>query len=151
MKIDSHSVVLQSSPSAIDKTCKWILARLKTNNFSPEDIFSVHLALQEAFLNAIIHGNKMDPEKPVKIDYSVGPGEVRISMTDEGKGFDPNSVPDPRRPENLYKTNGRGLLLMRTYMSVVEFNRQGNRVNMIKYKQNPPSTPNKGSNTVNNK
>jgi len=100
-KIDSRSVVIQSSPSAINETCEWILSRLKINDFSQEDIFSVHVALEEAFLNAIIHGNKMVEEKAVKIDYSVGPDVVRISMTDEGEGFDPDAVPDPRRAENL--------------------------------------------------
>jgi len=139
---NSYSVVVQSSPSAIDETCGWILSKLEANNFSAEDIFSVHLALQEAFFNAIIHGNEMDLEKPVKIDYSIGPDVVTISMTDEGKGFDPDAVPDPRRPENLYKTDGRGLLLIRSYMDVVEFNQRGNRVSMIKYKGGPPAAPN---------
>ena len=55
-------------------------------------------------------------------------------MTDEGDGFDPQAVPDPRYGENLYKIKGRGLLLMRSYMDAVEFNERGNRVRMIRYK-----------------
>lgn len=130
----SRSVVVASIPSAIGGVCKQILSELEPENFSEEDVFSVHLALQEAFLNAIRHGNKMDPEKEVRIDYSVGLDKVEIFMTDEGDGFDPQAVPDPRYGENLYKIKGRGLLLMRSYMDAVEFNERGNRVRMIRYK-----------------
>lgn len=147
----SQSVVVQSSPAALNETCKELLSKLKTNNFSEENIFAVHLALEEAFLNAVIHGNRMNLNKEVKVDYSVGLGEVRISVTDEGEGFDPNSVPDPRCVENIYKTRGRGLLLMRSYMDVVKFNQHGNRVDMVKYKEDPPSIPNLGKNTMDDK
>lgn len=130
----SRSVVVASIPSAIVGVCKQILSELEPENFSEEDVFSVHLALQESFLNAIRHGNKMDPEKEVRIDYSVGLDKVEIFMTDEGDGFDPQAVPDPRYGENLYKIKGRGLLLMRSYMDTVKFNKRGNRVRMVRYK-----------------
>jgi len=130
-------MVIASTPSAIDGEFRWILSKLKANNFSQEDIFAVHLALEEAFLNAVQHGNKMDPDKEIKIDYSVSLDKVEISMTDEGNGFDPDAVPDPRCDENLYKPEGRGLLLMRSYMDVVEFNERGNRVRMVRYKGKP--------------
>jgi serine/threonine-protein kinase RsbW len=133
----TRSVVLGSTPSAIAGVCEWILAKLKDNNFGEDDIFAVHLALEEAFINAVKHGNKMDPSKEVKIDYSVGSDKVGISMTDQGNGFDPDSVPDPRYGENLYKTEGRGLLLIRSFMDVVEFNKRGNRVHMVRYKAKP--------------
>jgi serine/threonine-protein kinase RsbW len=96
--------------------------------------------MEEAFINAIKHGNKMDAKKEVKIDYSVSSDKVEILMTDLGDGFDPDSVPDPRRGENLYKTEGRGLLLMRSYMDVIEFNERGNRVRMVRYKEKPRLT-----------
>ncbi len=67
----------------------------------------------------------------------MGEGKVEISMTDEGRGFDPNAVPDPRYGENLYKAGGRGLLLICSYMDIVEFNERGNRVRMVKYKERP--------------
>ncbi len=126
-------MVVESRPSVIFDACRGILAELKVNNFSEDDIFAVRLALSEAFLNAVKHGNKRDPAKEIKIDYSVNPDEIKISMTDEGNGFDPDCVPDPRCDENLYKDEGRGLLLMRSYMDVVEFNEQGNRVRMVRY------------------
>lgn len=131
----NHSIVVESRPSAVTRQWVWILPKLKAHNFSEDDIFAIHLALEEAFINAVNHGNRMDPEKEIKIEYSVGEGKVEISMTDEGRGFDPDAVPDPRYGENLYKAGGRGLLLIRSYMDVVEFNERGNRVRMVRYKE----------------
>ena len=133
----SYSRVIQSTPSAIVEACRWVLDRVEANNFSQEDIFAVHLALEEAFLNALKHGSKMSPDKAIKIDCAVGQDKVEIAMTDEGNGFDPDAVPDPRYGENLYKTRGRGLFLIRSYMDVVEFNKRGNRICMTRYKEKP--------------
>ena len=130
----SGSIVLESKPSAIEGFCRHILAELESNNFSRDDAFAVHLALEEAFINAVRHGNKMDPDKEIKIDYSVGPDKVEVTMTDEGNGFNPDAIPDPRCGENLYKADGRGLFLIRSYIDLVEFNKRGNRVHMVKYK-----------------
>ncbi|HUW20252.1 MAG TPA: ATP-binding protein [Sedimentisphaerales bacterium] len=130
-----RSIVITSVPSAIEGICQRILPELKAHNYSEEDVFAVHLALQEAFLNALTHGNRMDAKKAIKIDYSVAPDKIEVSMTDEGDGFDPQSVPDPRCSENLFKTEGRGLLLIRSYMDVVKFNGRGNGVHMIRYKE----------------
>jgi len=133
-------MVVEGTPSAIVEACRWILDKVEANNFSQEDIFAIHLAMEEAFLNAVKHGNKMNPDKEIKVDYTVGLDKVEISMTDEGNGFDSDSVPDPRYGENLYKTKGRGLFLIRSYMDVVEFNEQGNRIRMIRYKEKPRLT-----------
>jgi serine/threonine-protein kinase RsbW len=130
-------MVIKGNSSAIAGTRRRILSDLENNSFNQEDIFAVHLALEEAFLNAIKHGNKMDRRKEIKVDYSISTEKIEISMTDEGNGFDPNAVPDPRRGENLYKTEGRGLFLMRAYMDIVEYNKSGNRVRMVRYKEKP--------------
>lgn len=130
----SRSVVIEGTSSAIEEVCRAILSKLEANNFSQDDIFAVHLAIEEAFLNAVRHGNKMDRQKEIKIDYSVGLDKVEVSMTDKGNGFDPDAVPDPRCGENLYKTEGRGLLLMCSYMDVVEFNERGNSVHMVRHR-----------------
>ena len=134
----NYSMVVESRPSAIVEVYRQILSELESNSFSKEDIFAVHLALEESFSNAIMHGNKMDPSKKVKIDYSVSTDKIEIIITDQGNGFDPEATPDPRIGENLYKPEGRGLLLIRSYMDVVEFNEQGNTVNMVRYKEKPP-------------
>ena len=140
----SHKAVVESTSSAITSVREEILAKLKAKSFSEEDIFAVHLALEEAFINAVRHGNKMDPAKGIKIDYSVALDKIEVAVTDEGDGFDPEAVPDPRYGENLYKPEGRGLFLMRSYMDVIEFNERGNSVCMVKYKEK--LNPTKGEN-----
>jgi len=131
------SIVVKSRPSAVVGVCGQILSKLEANGFDQDDIFAVHLALEEAFLNAVKHGNKMDPTQEIKIDYSVGLDKIEISMTDQGEGFEPASVADPRFGEGLYKPGGRGLLLMNSYMDMVKFNEQGNSLYMVRYKEKP--------------
>jgi serine/threonine-protein kinase RsbW len=134
------SIVVESKPSAIVEVCGKILSDLQSNCFSQDDIFAVHLALEEAFINAIRHGNKMDPTKKVKVDYLVGSEKVEILVTDQGDGFDPEAVPDPRLTENLYKPGGRGLFLINSYMDEVTFSERGNRVRLVRFKEKPPLT-----------
>ena len=131
----SRSLVVSSTPAAVVDVYKQILPALKASNFSDEDVFAVHLALEEAFINAVKHGNKMEPSKAVKVDYAVENDKVEICMTDEGPGFDPEVIPDPRYGDNLYKPAGRGMLLMRSFMDVVEYSKQGNSVRMIRYRE----------------
>jgi len=143
-KTINRSMAVESTSFAIVGVYKRILSELKANKYKQEDIFAVHLALEEAFTNAITHGNKMNSDKEVKINYSVGLDKFEISMMDEGEGFEPSAVPDPRYGENLYKINGRGLLLMHSYMDVVEFNNHGNGVRMVRYKEKPRLTETQG-------
>jgi serine/threonine-protein kinase RsbW len=131
------SVVVESKPSAMGPPCRQILSAMKERGYSQDDVFAVHLALEEAFLNAIKHGNKMDPHKKVKIDFVLDQEKADIGIADEGEGFNPMGIPDPRVGENLYRPEGRGLLLIRAYMHVVEYNERGNRVRMIRYKNRP--------------
>ena len=137
------SIVVKSRPSAVVEVCEQVLSRLEPYGFDKDDIFAVHLALEEAFLNAVKHGNKMDSSKEVKIEYSVDLDKVEISLTDEGDGFEPTSVADPRYGEDLYKPGGRGLLLMNSYMDVVRFNDRGNSLYMVRYKEKPRLTKDK--------
>jgi len=136
----SCSIVVESKPSAVVGVCKQILPKLEANDFGKDDIFAVHLTLEEAFLNAVKHGNKMDPAKKVKVDYSVGSDKIEIRVTDEGNGFEPESVADPRFGEGLYEPGGRGLLLMNSYMDTVKYNERGNSVYMVRYKEKPHLT-----------
>ena len=106
----SYSIVVESKPSAVVAVCEQMMSKLKDNSFSKDDIFAIHLTLEEAFLNAVRHGNKMDPSKKVQIDYSVGLDKVEISVTDQGNGFEPEGVADPRFGAGLFKPGGRGLL-----------------------------------------
>ena len=134
------SIVVESKPSAVVEVCKQIMAKLEANKFDKDDIFAVHLTLEEAFLNAVKHGNKMDPTKKVKVEYTVDSEKVDISITDEGNGFEPEHVADPRFGEKLFEPGGRGLLLMNSYMDIVEYNKRGNSVHMVRYKEKPDFT-----------
>jgi serine/threonine-protein kinase RsbW len=109
--------------------------------FTQDDEFAVHLALEEAFLNAVKHGNKMDPHKTVTVECRIDDEKVDLRLTDQGDGFDPRVVPDPREGENLYRPEGRGLLLISSYMHVVEYNERGNGVHMVRYRDAAVSHP----------
>ncbi len=136
----NRSIAVESRLAAFDNVCKRILAELKAHSFNEDDTFAVYLALDEAFVNAVEHGNKMDPTKKVKVEYSVDSDKVEISITDEGNGFEPDSVADPRLGSGLDETSGRGLLLMNSYMDTVKFNEPGNSVYMVRYKEKPDMT-----------
>jgi serine/threonine-protein kinase RsbW len=132
------SVVLDSSPTAGAKVCQDILARLDEEGYNKDDAFAVHLAFEEAFANAVKHGNKLDPQKKVTVSYTVDNHKVVISITDEGPGFDPSGVPDCRCGKNLFKPNGRGVLLIHSYMDMVGYSDQGRTVQMTRYRERPP-------------
>ncbi len=90
------------------------------------------IALDEAFVNAIKHGNQFNPEKNVRISVDVSPKEASFIFEDEGEGFDVAKIPDPRDPENLFKATGRGVLIIHNVMDAVQYNKRGNRITMIK-------------------
>ncbi|MCA9150437.1 MAG: ATP-binding protein [Planctomycetales bacterium] len=109
-----------------------IVEQLQQLRWNPRDIFGVHLALEEAVVNAIKHGNADDPEKKVIVRCKIAELRCWILVEDEGPGFDPADVPDCTLDENLDKPSGRGLRLMRNFMSRIEYNDSGNRVVMEK-------------------
>jgi serine/threonine-protein kinase RsbW len=100
--------------------------------YGPGDLFAVRLALGEAVTNALKHGNGGDPTKQVRVSFDITPGRVFAEVQDEGAGFDPEAIPDPRVPDNLERPGGRGLFLMRHYMSWVSYSERGNRVLLCK-------------------
>jgi serine/threonine-protein kinase RsbW len=101
-----------------------------------EDLrFAIRLALEEALVNAMKHGNRMDPSRSVRLKYRASPECVEIRVRDEGPGFDPCVVPDPTVDENLRRPCGRGIMLMRSYMDRVSYSCGGNEVHMVKYRK----------------
>ena len=81
----------------------------------------VDIAVREAVANAIKHGNAQDPEKRVRVDAGVEGDELVIRVEDEGLGFDPSQLGDPRDPENLLKPSGRGIFYMRSFMDDIQY------------------------------
>lgn len=128
-----ETVILPSDPALARSLQTTIESQLeKRSRASERDIFCVCLALEEALVNAIKHGNQMDPAKQLVVAYRVESESIEIKIQDEGNGFDPGDVPDPTAAENLERPCGRGLLLMRHYMNEVEYNARGNVVHMKK-------------------
>ena len=105
---------------------------LQANSYGEHDIFSIKLALEEALVNAIKHGNQMDPDKCVKIRYHVMPDRFDVEISDEGPGFAPSDVPDPTSEENIERPCGRGLHLIKHFMTEVAYKGKGNVVAMTK-------------------
>ncbi|HXG11953.1 MAG TPA: ATP-binding protein [Gemmataceae bacterium] len=123
-------LAIPTNPLEVRRVQNEIEQLLQANQLSESDVFAVKLAVEEALINAIKHGNQMDPRKKVHITYRLLPDRFDIRITDEGPGFDPAEVPDPTTPENLERPCGRGLMLMRHYMNEVVFNERGNSVHM---------------------
>ncbi len=109
-----------------------IMARVEKAGYNEHSVFAIRLALEEAITNAIKHGNKLDPTKRVRVKASVTTVRTEITVEDQGPGFDRKGVPDPTRDENLHKLSGRGILLMESYMNMVQWTRGGRRVKMLK-------------------
>jgi len=125
-------VVIPSDPTEARRVQDDIEADLKRHHFEDREIFSIRLALEEGLVNAIKHGNQLDRSKQVHIAYRVSSERFDVRIVDEGPGFDPEDVPDPMAVENLERPCGRGLLLMRHYMTEVVFDPPGNRLYMCK-------------------
>ncbi|MFO0967451.1 MAG: ATP-binding protein [Gemmataceae bacterium] len=111
-----------------------IIALMSAADYSEKDQFAVRLSLEEAMVNAVKHGNGEDPRKKVVISFQVSPDLCTIRIEDEGPGFRPEGIPDPLAPENLERPGGRGVFLMRHYMTTVHFNERGNCVMLAKKK-----------------
>jgi serine/threonine-protein kinase RsbW len=129
--------VIPSDLSAGKRVLADILTRLHESEWEEDDIFGVHLSLEEAIVNAIKHGNRLDVAKQVRIAYELSSCELRVEICDEGPGFNPEQIPDCTRDDNLDNPSGRGIMLMRTFMSTVEYNDAGNRVTMCKQRTLP--------------
>lgn len=132
MHLTEGKLVLPSLLEEIRRAEDAVLGAAAACGYGEHDRFAIQLALEEAISNAIRHGNCCDPCKRVIVEYLVDPDAIRISIEDEGGGFRPDTVPDPTRDENLDKPYGRGVMLMRVYMSEIHYNPSGNRVTMIR-------------------
>jgi serine/threonine-protein kinase RsbW len=125
-------LTIPSDPAEARRIQEEIEQLLHAHHVNEHDVFSIKLALEEALVNAIKHGNQMDRSKKVRIAYQLLPDRFHLQITDDGPGFDPSDVPDPTAFENLERPCGRGLMLMRHYMTEVAFNERGNGVAMTK-------------------
>lgn len=133
---DDHSgwteKTLPTSLNAIRTAEREVIARLAECGYDEDHRFAIRLAFEEAVVNAMKHGNRMDPEREVRLTYCISPERAEIRVADEGVGFNPNGVPDPTCDENLQRPCGRGIMLIRAYMDEVSFSSDGNEIRMVK-------------------
>ncbi len=124
--------VFPSAISLMHSILEYLMKRAEKVGVINPDSSNLFIALDEAFVNAVKHGNKFDANKTVRVTAEVSTKEARFTIEDEGEGFDVGSIPDPRNPENLFKTSGRGVLFIYNIMDEVRYNERGNRLEMIK-------------------
>jgi len=129
------SIDLPSERGSNRKVTDELLTQLGAHGWPPADVFAVHLAVEEAIVNAIVHGNKLDLAKKVHVECEVSADRVRVAIADEGPGFDPGSVPDCTSDERLEAPSGRGVMLMRSFMTTIEYNAAGNAVVLEKVRE----------------
>jgi len=121
-----------SDLNAIQAPKQDIVEMLTQVGFSENAIFGVKLALEEALTNAVKHGNKNDPDKTITISYAIDELRAEITITDQGAGFEPHTIPDCTEPDRLPLPFGRGLMLMKAYMDEVCYRDNGRQVYMVK-------------------
>ncbi len=168
MSRNEFSFVLNNDLSLVHSMVKYLQHTLRCVRLTDEsDRLRVGIAVEEALLNALYHGNlevssdlkETDPnlfeetarqrslEEPYRnrrifVDALVSRESASITIRDEGQGFDPTNLPDPCDLENLDKPSGRGILLMRSFMDEIRFNERGNEVTLVKHGVEPDSSDN---------
>lgn len=131
-----YKLVLASEVENVEKVEELTERISKMMKFSADECDSIAIAVTEAVNNAIIHGNKQDPQKRVYLNISVENNTLKVIVKDEGKGFNLEGLPDPLDPENLLKESGRGIFILKSLMDDVSFvfSRNGTTLTLTKHK-----------------
>ncbi|MDR2115169.1 MAG: ATP-binding protein [Planctomycetaceae bacterium] len=103
-----------------------VMEQIALGGWSNKEKFAVNMALEEALINAIQHGNNSDLSKQVHFSCRLNAQRIYVRIEDEGPGFDPNAIPDPTDPEHIMIASGRGVLLIKNFVSCVRWNETGN-------------------------
>src|ERR1700726_5145849 len=109
--------------------------------FGDEEVMQIAMAVREAAVNAVLHGNAYDPEKKIELKFERTTRDLVITIRDQGRGMDLARIPDPLAPENLLKTSGRGIFLIRSFMDDVEIHPSstGTEIKLIKHVHGAPA------------
>jgi serine/threonine-protein kinase RsbW len=132
---------LPSDLSLMNVVLEYLLDRVDKMGLIKAEQSNLFVALDEAFVNAVKHGSRNDPTKLVRITAELSPHEAIFTVEDEGEGFDVREIPDPRDPANLFKSTGRGVLLIYNIMDEVEYSEHGTRLRMVKRPESSTSEP----------
>ena len=124
---------IPSSLERIPSFISTIIERIRPLGIPEEEIFNIRLSLEEALVNAVKYGNKLDPQLTVEVKVQLDSDKLVIEVKDQGEGFDFEKLEDPTKEENIEKVRGRGIFLMKNLMDEVIFKEKGTRVIMIKF------------------
>lgn len=134
---------LPSDLTLMNAVLEYLLDRVAKLGLIQVEQSNLFVALDEAFVNAVKHGNRNDPGKLLRVTAELSAREAIFTVEDEGDGFDVREIPDPRDPANLFKSSGRGVLLIYNIMDEVEYSERGTRLKMVK--KRPEGLPHPGS------
>jgi serine/threonine-protein kinase RsbW len=129
------SYTLDSTLESVNKAEETATQIATKSGFDEDEAQRISMAVREATVNAVLHGNAYDPKKRVTIAYETTPDALVISIRDEGRGLETADIPDPLAPENLLKQSGRGIFLIRAFMDEVRFRNlePGTEITLIKH------------------
>ncbi len=134
-----YRLELPTDLGAIEPTVHELADHGRELGFDPDRLrLNLRVGVAEALTNAMLYGNSRDPSKRVWLEAELSREAVVVRVTDEGRGFDPQHLPDPTLPPNRLRPGGRGIFLIRKLMDHVEFNEQGNSVTMVLYNRSSP-------------
>ncbi len=122
---------LPSDLTLMNAVLEYLLGRVARLGLIQPEQSNLYVALDEAFVNAVKHGNRQNPEKLLRVTAELSAREAIFTVEDEGDGFDVREIPDPCDPANLFKSNGRGVLLIYNIMDEVEYSERGNKLKMV--------------------
>ena len=133
--VETTELTLPSRIDAVNEAAAAVARILGQLDESEQLMFGIDMAIREAVTNAVVHGNKQDDSKQIRVAIKSSPQEIEISVHDEGAGFNPAEVADPTATENIMKTSGRGIFFMRNFVDEIEWLNPpegGTTVKMIK-------------------
>ncbi len=130
------SLTLGSSLESVDAIGRTAEDFAQRAGFDTDTVPNIVMAVREAAINAVLHGNAYNPEKCIAVSFEVGSDGLTVRIADQGTGLDPNSLPDPLAPENILRSSGRGIFLIRSFMDEVHFRQlhPGTELTLIKHR-----------------
>jgi serine/threonine-protein kinase RsbW len=131
MRLD-YVLELPNDLRAIERSVDYLMDKGREVGFDYDRLrLNFRVGLTEALANAMLYGNCRDPRKRVRVEAHLSARRIKVQVTDEGRGFDPEAVLDPTLPANRARPGGRGIFLIRNLMDRVEFNERGNSITMV--------------------
>ena len=130
------SLTLASSLESVDKVERTTQDFAERAGFDADTVPNIVMAVREAAVNAVLHGNAYDPAKHVTATFETNSDSLVVRIADQGPGFDPTNLPDPLAPENILRGSGRGIFLIKAFMDEVHFRQlhPGSELTLIKHR-----------------